>query len=71
VLERVGAAAVVADADCDAGALGAILDDLVGQPARLESMGRAASTLGRRDAAGAGARLVEANALPRRVAGSS
>jgi undecaprenyldiphospho-muramoylpentapeptide beta-N-acetylglucosaminyltransferase len=71
VLERVGAAVVVADADCDAGALGAILDDLVGQPARLESMGRAASTLGRRDAAGAGARLVEANALPRRVAGSS
>ncbi|MGD0312326.1 MAG: UDP-N-acetylglucosamine--N-acetylmuramyl-(pentapeptide) pyrophosphoryl-undecaprenol N-acetylglucosamine transferase [Acidimicrobiales bacterium] len=71
VLERVGAAVVVADADCDAGALGAILDDLVGQPARLESMGRAASTLGRRDAAGAGARLVEANARPRRVAGSS
>jgi UDP-N-acetylglucosamine--N-acetylmuramyl-(pentapeptide) pyrophosphoryl-undecaprenol N-acetylglucosamine transferase len=71
VLERVGAAVVLADADCDAGALAAILDDLLGQPARLESMGRAASTMGRRDAAAAGARLVEANARPRRAAGSA
>jgi undecaprenyldiphospho-muramoylpentapeptide beta-N-acetylglucosaminyltransferase len=69
VLERVGAAVVLADAECDAGALAAILDDLLGQPVRLESMGQAASTLGRRDAAAAGARLVEANARPRRTPG--
>ena len=69
VLERVGAAVLVADAACDAATLATILDDLLGQPARLEAMGRAASALGRRDAAAAGARLVEANALPRRAEG--
>jgi UDP-N-acetylglucosamine--N-acetylmuramyl-(pentapeptide) pyrophosphoryl-undecaprenol N-acetylglucosamine transferase len=63
VLERVGAAVLVTDADCDADTLATTLDDLLRQPARLEAMGRAASALGRRDAAAAGARLVEANAV--------
>jgi UDP-N-acetylglucosamine:LPS N-acetylglucosamine transferase len=67
VLERVGAAVVLTDADCDAGTLATILDGLLGQPARLETMGRAAWALGRRDAAAAGARLVEANAIPLRT----
>jgi UDP-N-acetylglucosamine--N-acetylmuramyl-(pentapeptide) pyrophosphoryl-undecaprenol N-acetylglucosamine transferase len=64
VLEQAGAAILLPDARCDATALGVALDGLLAEPALLESMGRAASTLGRPDAAASGARLVEASAAP-------
>jgi UDP-N-acetylglucosamine--N-acetylmuramyl-(pentapeptide) pyrophosphoryl-undecaprenol N-acetylglucosamine transferase len=62
VLERVGASVLVADDDLDAGRLGEVLDGLLADPGRLEAMGRAAASIGRGDAAAAGARVVEANA---------
>jgi len=62
VLERAGAALVVADGDLDASLLDSELDALLGDPDRLAAMGRAAASLGRTDAAAAGARVVEANA---------
>ena len=64
VLERAGAALLLADGRCDAAALDAALDGLASQPSLLESMGRAARALGRPDAAAAGARVVEASAAP-------
>ncbi|HVC67308.1 MAG TPA: UDP-N-acetylglucosamine--N-acetylmuramyl-(pentapeptide) pyrophosphoryl-undecaprenol N-acetylglucosamine transferase [Acidimicrobiales bacterium] len=64
VLERVGAAVVLADPDCTPAGLGAILEGLVAGPGRLGAMGRAARSVGRSDAADAGARLVEASARP-------
>ncbi len=66
VLERAGAAVVVADGALDAGVLDEVLDGLLADPARLLAMGHAALGVGRRDAAAAGAAVVEANARPRR-----
>ena len=62
VLERAGAALILADGRCDGAALDVALDDLASRPGLLESMGRAARALGRPDAAAAGARVVEASA---------
>jgi len=62
VLERAGAAVVVADDRLDPDGLGTLLDHLLGDPGRLGAMGTAASSLARTDAAAAGARLVEARA---------
>ncbi len=59
VLERAGAAVVLADAACTAAGLADTLDRLLARPAVLEQMSRAASAAGRPDAAAAGARLVE------------
>ena len=64
VLERVGAAVLLPDRDCTAAALVGIVDGLLADPERLDAMGRAASSVGRPDAADAGARVVEANARP-------
>ena len=68
VLERAGAALLLADERCDAAALGEALEGLATQPSLLRSMGRAARELGRPDAAAAGARVVEAAASARRGA---
>jgi len=62
VLERAGATVVLADADCESENLAVTLDRMLADPVELDAMGRAASSLGRRDAARAGAQLVEANA---------
>ncbi len=62
VLERAGAAILLPDGRCDAATLGTALDGLLDEPGLLDSMGEAAASLGRPDAAAAGARLVEANA---------
>jgi undecaprenyldiphospho-muramoylpentapeptide beta-N-acetylglucosaminyltransferase len=62
VLERAGAALLLADDRCDAAALDEALEGLVTQPSLLPSMSRAARGLGRPDAAAAGARVVEASA---------
>jgi len=64
VLERAGAAVLVPDADCEPAALGCLLDHLLDDPGRLEAMATAAAATGHRDAAAAGARVVEANARP-------
>jgi UDP-N-acetylglucosamine--N-acetylmuramyl-(pentapeptide) pyrophosphoryl-undecaprenol N-acetylglucosamine transferase len=64
VLERVGAAVIVADGDCDGRTLEATVDGLLADPLALGAMGRAAASQGRPDAAAAGARVVEANARP-------
>jgi undecaprenyldiphospho-muramoylpentapeptide beta-N-acetylglucosaminyltransferase len=64
VLERAGAAVLVPDADCEPAALGCLLDHLLDDPGGLETMARAASATGHREAAAAGARVVEANARP-------
>ncbi len=66
VLERVGASVLLPDPDCDARSLGELADRLLADPAGLEAMGRAAASVGRPDAAAAGARVVEANARPPR-----
>jgi UDP-N-acetylglucosamine--N-acetylmuramyl-(pentapeptide) pyrophosphoryl-undecaprenol N-acetylglucosamine transferase len=62
VLERAGAAVLVRDQDCDAATLAVTLDAMLADPAGLNAMGRSARSLARRDAAAAGARLVEASA---------
>jgi UDP-N-acetylglucosamine--N-acetylmuramyl-(pentapeptide) pyrophosphoryl-undecaprenol N-acetylglucosamine transferase len=62
VLQRAGASVLMADADCDAGNLAVTLEAMLADPVGLDARGRAASSLGRRDAAAAGARLVEAEA---------
>ena len=62
VLERAGAAVLVRDGDCDAATLAVTLDTMLADPAGLDAMGRSARSLARRDAAAAGARLVESNA---------
>jgi UDP-N-acetylglucosamine--N-acetylmuramyl-(pentapeptide) pyrophosphoryl-undecaprenol N-acetylglucosamine transferase len=65
VLERAGAAVLVRDEDCDAATLAVTLDTMLADPVGLEAMGRSARSLARRDAAAAGARLVESNAAGR------
>lgn len=67
VLERAGASVLLPDPDCDARSLGQLADRLLDDPGGLDAMGRAAASLGRPDAAGAGARVVEANAGPPRA----
>jgi UDP-N-acetylglucosamine:LPS N-acetylglucosamine transferase len=62
VLERAGAAVVLPDIECDPLRLAAILDGLLADPDALDAMGRAARSLGRPDAADAGARVVEDHA---------
>lgn len=62
VLKRVGASVLVPDDDLDAERLGEVLDGLFAEPGRLEVMGRAAASIGRGDAAAAGARVIESNA---------
>jgi UDP-N-acetylglucosamine--N-acetylmuramyl-(pentapeptide) pyrophosphoryl-undecaprenol N-acetylglucosamine transferase len=62
VLERAGAAVVLPDIECDPLRLAAILDGLLADPDALDTMGRAARSLGRPDAADAGARVVEDHA---------
>jgi undecaprenyldiphospho-muramoylpentapeptide beta-N-acetylglucosaminyltransferase len=62
VLERAGAAVVLPDIECDPPRLAAILDGLLADPDALDAMGRAARSLGRPDAADAGARVVEDHA---------
>jgi UDP-N-acetylglucosamine--N-acetylmuramyl-(pentapeptide) pyrophosphoryl-undecaprenol N-acetylglucosamine transferase len=70
VLERAGAAVVLADSDCDTERLATTLDCLLGRPERLDAMGHAAASLGRPDAAAAIAGVVEHHARPaRRVRG--
>jgi len=64
VLERVGASVLLPDAECDGATLADRLDLLLDDPAALEAMGRAATSVGRPDAAAAGARVVEENARP-------
>jgi UDP-N-acetylglucosamine--N-acetylmuramyl-(pentapeptide) pyrophosphoryl-undecaprenol N-acetylglucosamine transferase len=63
-LERAGAAILLPDADCDAEGLDVTLGGMLVDPSGLDAMGRAASALGRPDAAAAAARVVEANARP-------
>ena len=64
VLERAGASIVLPDPECDGATLAPLLDRLLDDPAGLEAMGLAARSMGRPDAAAAGARVVEANARP-------
>jgi UDP-N-acetylglucosamine--N-acetylmuramyl-(pentapeptide) pyrophosphoryl-undecaprenol N-acetylglucosamine transferase len=64
VLERVGAAVLMPDPTCDGDRLSRVLGELLGDPGRLESMGKAAGNMGRTDAAEAGAAVVEASAKP-------
>lgn len=64
VLERAGASVILVDAECTGAALASLLDGLLSDPETLEAMGRAAASLGRPDAAAAGARVVEASARP-------
>jgi undecaprenyldiphospho-muramoylpentapeptide beta-N-acetylglucosaminyltransferase len=64
VLERVGAAVLLPDADCTPVVLAGNVEALLADPDRLVAMGRAAASVGRPDAADAGARVVEANARP-------
>lgn len=56
------AAVVLPDAQCDAIRLETVLDAVLSDPGRLEKMGAAARSLGRPDAAGRVAALVEAHA---------
>ena len=62
VLERAGAAVLLADADCTAEGLLGVVGSLLADSDRLDAMERAAAALGRPDAADAGAAVVEANA---------
>jgi undecaprenyldiphospho-muramoylpentapeptide beta-N-acetylglucosaminyltransferase len=65
-LESASAAILLPDSECGAGSLGEILDDLLGDPARLEAMGKAAAGLGRSDAAERIASLIEEHARSRK-----
>ena len=72
VLEREGAAVLLSDIDCDGPRLAALLDGLLSDPGTLDAMGKAARSLGRPDAADAGAQVVEDHARrppPRKGAG--
>ena len=62
VLEQVGAAVLLPDATCDGDHLSRVLAPLLGDRGRLEAMGKAAATMGRPDAADAGAAVVEDSA---------
>jgi len=64
VLERVGAAVLLPDPACTPTGLAGVVEELLLDPDHLEEMGRAARSIGRPDAAAAGARVVEANARP-------
>jgi undecaprenyldiphospho-muramoylpentapeptide beta-N-acetylglucosaminyltransferase len=64
VLEQAGAAILLPDGRCDAATLATALDGLLDEPGLLDAMGQAAASLGRPDAAAAGARVVEAYAAP-------
>ncbi len=64
VLERAAAAVLLPDADCTPVGLAGVVEALVADPGRLAAMGAAAASLGRPDAADAGAAVVEANARP-------
>ena len=64
VLERVGAAVVLADPDCTPAGLTGAVEALLADREHLGAMGRAAAAVGRPDAAAAGARVVEAAARP-------
>ncbi len=64
VLERAGAAVLLADALCEPARLDGILDGLLSDRGALDAMGAAAARLGRPDAADAGAQVVEAAADP-------
>jgi len=64
VLERVGAAVLLPDAACTPTALAGVVEELLLDPDHREEMGRAARSVGRPDAAEAGARVVEAHARP-------
>jgi UDP-N-acetylglucosamine--N-acetylmuramyl-(pentapeptide) pyrophosphoryl-undecaprenol N-acetylglucosamine transferase len=64
VLERAGGAILLPDGECDGPHLAATLDGLLGDPVALEARGCAAASVGHRDAAEAGARVVEVNARP-------
>jgi undecaprenyldiphospho-muramoylpentapeptide beta-N-acetylglucosaminyltransferase len=68
VLERVGAAVLMPDLGCDGHQLSRVLAPLLGDPGRLEAMGKAAESMGRADAADAGAAVVEDSA---RVSGAT
>ncbi len=62
VLAAAGAAILVPDDQCDGGRLAAEIDQLLGDPDRLEAMGDAARNLGRPSAATNVADMVRANA---------
>ena len=64
VLEKVGAAVVLPDSACTPTGLAGVVEELLIHPERLEAMGRAGKGVAHPDAARAGARVVEANALP-------
>jgi UDP-N-acetylglucosamine:LPS N-acetylglucosamine transferase len=64
VLERVGAAVLLPDPECTPTGLAGVVEELLIDPDRLETMGGAAKGVGRPDAAEAGARVVEAHARP-------
>jgi UDP-N-acetylglucosamine--N-acetylmuramyl-(pentapeptide) pyrophosphoryl-undecaprenol N-acetylglucosamine transferase len=61
-LVAAGAGVLVPDGECDAGRLGAVLDELLSDDDRLEVMGSAAREVGRPDAAARVAEVVEAHA---------
>jgi undecaprenyldiphospho-muramoylpentapeptide beta-N-acetylglucosaminyltransferase len=62
VLERAGGAVLLADVDCDGPRLAVILDGLLSDLGALDAMGKAARSIGRPDAADAGAQVVEDHA---------
>lgn len=62
VLAQAGGAVSLADAECEPARLAAVLDCLLARPKVLDSMGKAAASLARPDAAAAAATLVEAHA---------
>jgi UDP-N-acetylglucosamine:LPS N-acetylglucosamine transferase len=64
VLERAGAAVLLADPDCTPATLATTVEGLLADPDRLDAMGLAAAAISRPDAADAGARVVEASARP-------
>ena len=68
VLERAGAAVVLADAECTEERLGETIDSLLADPPRRAAMGAAATSLARPDAAERIADLVESKARQRKAA---
>jgi UDP-N-acetylglucosamine--N-acetylmuramyl-(pentapeptide) pyrophosphoryl-undecaprenol N-acetylglucosamine transferase len=62
VLADVGAARLLPDGSCTAATLGSLVEELLDAPDELALMGSRALRMGRKDAAAAGARVVEANA---------
>jgi UDP-N-acetylglucosamine:LPS N-acetylglucosamine transferase len=67
VLERVDAAVIVADGECDGPRLAGVIDALASEPGRLHAMRAAAGALGRPDAVSAVVAVARAHArAPRR-----